>query len=756
MGGFGAGLILGLLGGGFRGRCCCTPFMPMNLPVSVCDTSYVGSATLRYQANFMDSRARLSQIPFSQYTTGYAMPMQMPGFWQLSSREELDAYYKNYWKSLGLSIDGNGNSDDKKEADNDGDGNVSIEEESRFNEMQEEFKTLYRVLASYYATNAKSKFSSELDTVLSKLGSKTSATKEDYTTLKNTYLKISKSAEGTQLRKIFAAGEIDANITYKTELEKAGFKFTGSAYGYKNLDDAALEAKLNEIELEINGLNGTSEYSMPKFDALFGPTVEDSNSDILRIISYWNDTRNDDDKRSIIRFVNTKVPKKGPECKYAIENNVIKLANSLTNKATILKSEIEGSASDAIAAQIASVQGAVKAVQDTFTNVKPEKIERNDAKLNELANEFEKLYKLCRLVEAQRLNEELKTKFGFINEFSEEDKDIIASDAIVADTNADLEAEGLKDVVIDADIRIDTDGEVDNDGNVDGSNEGGNNAPIRRPAVVPSGVSAKVKTLISEGCLVSTGKKFDGIEIYELADIMGDNSLYAIIDGKLVQIEGIELKDGKYQLSEGVTEATTSAVNPSSLEKKYRDALDGSTADEREVEAESYRLTTEQIEAAQTIGTNLWSLLDGRTFNDTDMPEVIRIIDDEVNSDNIMVILETFDQKAVGGVAKQWFNRNMRTVGVKITQGFFEHMLREWGTNGENQKCVQKMLGYVVEHAEARKEAIPPSLKEKFEKYIEELKGYVNKENLVGRTDGRKIDQIAGNIKKLLWDNDIK
>ena len=149
--GFGAGLLIGLLGG-FRG-CCCGGgygYMPR-----ITDTTYAGSNILDWQARYMDMQAR-SSFGYSQFG-GCGIPM-FPAM-ALPDQNYWNNFYKKQWESMGLNIGGNtGNgSTQTKAADTDGDGEVSFAEETAYEKFKSNFADVYNVLGAYYATNDKTK-----------------------------------------------------------------------------------------------------------------------------------------------------------------------------------------------------------------------------------------------------------------------------------------------------------------------------------------------------------------------------------------------------------------------------------------------------------------------------------------------------------------------------------------------------------------------------------------------------------------------
>ena len=748
---FGTGLLIGLLGG--RIGCCNRGYMPLMTPPlscwgtpSITDTSDFASRYFSTQAQFMNSEARMGfwydNMALQQASTYPPMlPVPTKNYWE--------NFYKQYYDNLGVSLGNtrtpeNPSESPAKVADTDGDGEVSLAEETAYQKFKTNFASVYNVLGAYYSANAKTKYATELRTVLEKFKNTTTPTKDDYANLKSVYLKVSRDAsEGKKLSMVFEMFKLD-------ELERSGHKFSRT----KNANDTILKNKLDALELEITSLNGETDYNSDELENLINFNKDDESGlgdDILRVISYWNDTRTGDDKRSIIRLINTKIPEKKEQCEYAVKKLVQPLVQSLMNRANELASDLDGEITTQLNDQKTAVFNALKTVTDKHCKGTASK--KDSASLNALANEFEKLYKLCRLAEAQRINEEIKTEYGFINDLATDDKDLVTN-TILNDTIADLEAEGLKDVEVNIDLNPVV-GEVDGNNDEDlgvtppGATPPGATPPESTPGANPPGATPGTQRIegLDDACLVPLSDMYEGQEIFRLADCMGKNDLYVIKDGKLMKVVNLEYKDGEFKVKEGET-VKYQEVNVAGLQAEYEAALNKVEEEEAAEAAEALNLTPEQVTAARTLGVELYGLLD----YDTDSykwNDIETIIDQKVNSNNILEVLDSFTEKSKGGKWRKRIGSQTRRVGWDIQQRFFTYILSEWGSNNKNVSCAQKMLGYFVDHVEARKDQITGDNRKHLDNYLTKIKEYQTKETLK-KADGKELDNLVHNIINIL------
>ena len=208
---------------------------------------------------------------------------------------------------------------------------------------------------------------------------------------------------------------------YKNVLKTAGYKFNGT----NKDEDTALKKEINTLEQDLKNKKG---------DRLKNFTVSDDNPDILRRISYWNDTHKTDADRGIIRMVANNLPSEESELTL-LKDGVNNIAMSLINKVEDFKAEMSGDFSKLDAAK-ENVSKALTTASKKF----------NKENLLKLAKETDTLYAMLRIMEAEKIKNTIKTKYSFLNNISSTDKDIADDKVVVEDTKADLRAEGIKTI----------------------------------------------------------------------------------------------------------------------------------------------------------------------------------------------------------------------------------------------------------------------------------------------------------------------
>ena len=298
---------------------------------------------------------------------------------------------------------------------------------------------------------------------------------------------------------------------YKDALEAAGYKFNGT-----NKDnDKQLNSDLNSVDNEIKS---------GKADKLVLAVPSESESQILRVISYWNDKHTTNENRGIIRLVANNLPASDSEQethKTAINN----LAMSLINKADNLKAEVEG--------EFSKLDAAKEEVSEALTNANKE---FTKDKLMELADKFDTLYAMLRMMEAEKIKNSIKTKYSFLNDISSTDRNIVDDNLVVENTKADLKKEGIN---ID-EIEVDEIQEETEEGTSDIDE-------------IAETAEEKVNALVEENKLKETAK--EGVYSSKTESSTEPAKLYMIKDGKLVELKGAKGidKDGKCTMLDGTT-----------------------------------------------------------------------------------------------------------------------------------------------------------------------------------------------------------
>ncbi len=296
---------------------------------------------------------------------------------------------------------------------------------------------------------------------------------------------------------------------YKKMLDAAGYKFNGT----NKEEDTKLKKELNSLEQDIKNKKG---------DNLVTVSVSENNPSILRIISYWNDTHKDDSSRGIIRLVANNLPSEESEMELH-KKGINNLAMSLINKVEDFKSEVDGDFSKLDEAKD-NVSKALTTANEKFTK----------DNLLALAKEFDTLYAMLRMMEAERVRNTINTKYGFLNDISSTDKDIADDNLIVEDTKADLKNEGIKvdDIEIDTVPEEDVEEVSDIDERVDTADE-------------------KVEELVKEEELKKTAR--DGVYTTTQSSTNEPAKFYTVKEDKLVELKGVKSidKDGNCTMADG-------------------------------------------------------------------------------------------------------------------------------------------------------------------------------------------------------------
>ena len=301
---------------------------------------------------------------------------------------------------------------------------------------------------------------------------------------------------------------------YKIMLDAAGYKFKGT----NAVEENKLKESLRKLKRDL--------VDRKKGDELSKIASGATSSSILRLISYWNDDHSGENERGIIRMVANNLPTEESEMelyKDGIEN----LTKSLLNKADELIVEYDS--------DFSNLEKATDAVSDAMATVEKEFTKEN---LLALAKEFDTLYAMLRMMEAERVRNTINTKYGFLNDISSTDKDIADDNLIVEDTKADLKNEGIKvdDIEIDTVPEEDVEEVSDIDERVDTADE-------------------KVEELVKEEELKKTAR--DGVYTTTQSSTNEPAKFYTVKEDKLVELKGVKSidKDGNCTMADGSKKA---------------------------------------------------------------------------------------------------------------------------------------------------------------------------------------------------------
>ena len=295
---------------------------------------------------------------------------------------------------------------------------------------------------------------------------------------------------------------------YKIMLDAAGYNFNGT----NKTEDTKLKKELNSLEQELNA---------GKSDKLVLISGSENNEQILRIVSYWNDTHSSDDNRGIIRLAAQHVPTDDSE-KTNHMTGIKYLAMSLINKVEDFKANAEGT--------FTKLDAATEEVSKALTAATKDQASYTKANLEKLADKFDKLYAMLRLMEAERVRNTIKTKYSFLNDISSSDKDIVTDDLVLKSTKEDLKKEGIKLEGIQTDT-----------------------VPVEEVEEAPSDIDEKCETadekveeLVKQEHLKKTAK--EGVFTTTQTSSTGEPArFYTIKDDKLVELKNVKSidKDGK-------------------------------------------------------------------------------------------------------------------------------------------------------------------------------------------------------------------
>ena len=203
---------------------------------------------------------------------------------------------------------------------------------------------------------------------------------------------------------------------YKTQLIKSGYKVSNNNADKTlktNLKLAAADLKAGKAETLTNSV-----------------ITNDAEPNILNILSTWNDTHNTASDKNIIRLVASSIPSKADEQthhKVAVEH----IAKSLVAYAEKVKSDLNTENLSQLDASAEAVTEAWATASKSFTK----------DNVNKLAAKVDDLYARLRLIEAEKIRNNIQKDYKFINDIT--GKTIINDGLIVKETEKDLKSEGI-------------------------------------------------------------------------------------------------------------------------------------------------------------------------------------------------------------------------------------------------------------------------------------------------------------------------
>ena len=321
---------------------------------------------------------------------------------------------------------------------------------------------------------------------------------------------------------------------YKIMLDEAGYNFNGTNKEY----DKKLKKELNSLEQDIK---------LGKGDLLAQISASENNAQILRIVSYWNDNHSDKENRGIIRLVAQHIPAEESERTLHIEG-VKNLSMSLINKVEDFKGSVDGN--------FTNLDKATEELSKALTNATKAPKEFTKANLEALADKFDKLYAMLRMMEAERIRNTINTKYSFLNDISSSDRDIVNDDLVLKSTKEDLRKEGISLDGVETD-NVPTE-EVEEVSDID---------------EVSETAEEKVEKLVEKENLKQTAK--EGVFQSVVTSSNETAHFYTIKDDKLVELKDVKSidKDGKCTMADG-TNKTLEQVKADAVEVSAQDIID--------------------------------------------------------------------------------------------------------------------------------------------------------------------------------------
>ena len=379
------------------------------------------------------------------------------------------------------------------------------------------YDALKAVLNKYIELNPNDDKIQEIRDAVNKSGKP----EEKMDALKNVYKKLNK----TKLQKAL----LDLP-EYKKLLDVAGYNFNGM----NKEEDKKLRSDLEKLSTRIK--DKSCEYG-----GLVNPTADN----ILRTISYWNDSHNDDNSRGILKLIATNLkPNEDEKTKH--RELVEKLTQALLDKAVEFKAEYEGS--------FPKLDSAKDAVADALAKI-TDNNSCTQSNVEALAKEFDKLYAMLRIMEAEKISNTIQTKYSFLNNIASNDVDFVNDDLVVKATKEDLKAEGV--TIVDTDTIPKEEVEVNHDADDYSDLET---------------AEEQIEKLVEKGHLVKTAK--EGVYKTKTASTTGEaTKFYTIKNDKLVELKNVKDidKDGKCTMPDGVkkemAEVQTAQVTAESVDQ---------------------------------------------------------------------------------------------------------------------------------------------------------------------------------------------
>ena len=328
---------------------------------------------------------------------------------------------------------------------------------------------------------------------------------------------VFESIETSALRKAILASD-KKNIT---KLYLAGYNF-GSGNAVHKATESERDWKDTLILLN-NGMESGNDEPVGAFAGM----VNNNKTQILQILSTWNDTHNGAKDKGLLRKLAETLPKDTPGQQVQWKTAIVNLSNALVSKAEDFAKEYGGiDKFPNLQSMIKKVNEGLKPINET--NTQTGKISKEQ--VNKLANEFDNLYAALRMLEATALNREFVDKYA--EKMNEIREDVIPDDIILKETKEDLESEGMKDVI--SKITLDSIPEKKSDIKIRKKSDKEKMKKIDEDT--KDDPQEKVNQLVSSGKL-EQDEDHEGIYHVKLTGENVPTRSFKVVDDKLVEID---------------------------------------------------------------------------------------------------------------------------------------------------------------------------------------------------------------------------
>ena len=225
---------------------------------------------------------------------------------------------------------------------------------------------------------------------------------------------LCKSLDSTKMQNALLATD-----PYKADLIKIGYKVRN------NDADKDLQRRIEAAYTEIDTAGGTDKLCA---NVLSG----EDDPEILKKLSFWNDKHNKTSDKSMLRAIAPKIPNK-KEDQTDYKKVVDCVTNSLISYSVRVKQNYDGTDFTNLDKSVDEVTKALKAATDNL----------NKTTVNKLADKVEDLYARLRLIEAERVRNNIQKDYNFMNNYFT-NKSVIDDNLVVSETKKDLTSEGIK------------------------------------------------------------------------------------------------------------------------------------------------------------------------------------------------------------------------------------------------------------------------------------------------------------------------